>query len=85
MDAGIDLIEDQHEIHVNDKKKIVGTFEKIFGYIDFTIEQFRPFTYYVNTIKANYDNQIVLYYEIVQLIFLLNFIGACIFGYLLVI
>ena len=41
---------------MNDKKQIVGTFEKIFGYIDFTIEQFRPFTYYVNTIKANYDN-----------------------------
>jgi hypothetical protein len=38
MDAGIDLIGDQNDINVNDKNQKIGTFERIFNYIDKTIE-----------------------------------------------
>jgi hypothetical protein len=83
MAAGVDFLGDTN-VKVNKDDTNRGWFQKSVIKFGELIESMKPFKSDLVQIRANYDKSIILFFEILQQMFIIHFVTALLFSYLII-
>ena len=85
MEAGIDILGEDNEVNLEKRMTELNVFERLLTRLYLFLESLKPFKSDINYIRANYDQAISQFFEIVQYVYICNLITAIAFAPLLLI
>ena len=84
LEAGIDILGEDNEVNLEKRMTELNFFERLITRLFLFLESLKPFKSDINYIRANYDQAISQFFEIVQYVYICNLITAIAFAPLLI-